>query len=168
LSILIRKISRAKWPEQGVLTDIADIPGDAITADLRTTANTLSFWAVKDIDELKNVIVALATVPTAKGFDSIPVIWIDEDTIKQFGLGVNESIGITAAKHYADNHRDLVELTYSSLGTVAGIVMSAINDGQYERVTTSKVKDYTREAYRNGEIDLDLLHDAMKEKIKKL
>ena len=40
---LARKISRAKWGAGGLLTP-DEIPADAITLDLRTQGNALSFW----------------------------------------------------------------------------------------------------------------------------
>jgi hypothetical protein len=41
--VLARKVARAKWEPRSDLGD-GTIAADAVTADLRTTENTLSFW----------------------------------------------------------------------------------------------------------------------------
>ena len=43
MSVLARKISRAKWEATKDLGD-GEIQADAVSADLRTMGNTLSFW----------------------------------------------------------------------------------------------------------------------------
>ena len=59
---LTRKITRAKWEaKQGLAAD--EIPSDAITIDLRTQGNALSFWqcptdAVSDVEEAALAIAA--------------------------------------------------------------------------------------------------------------
>ena len=44
---LARKISLAKWSKKGEL-EVGEIAADAVTADLRTQDNKLSFWRCGD------------------------------------------------------------------------------------------------------------------------
>ena len=82
---LARKISRAKWdPKAGLTAD--EIPADAVTADLRTQDNALSFWAcgsgdTRELDE----VVLLQWVPVPERLDTSPFtklkLWIDRETL---------------------------------------------------------------------------------------
>ena len=47
---LIRKIARAKWESKDDLSK-EEIPADAVTVDLRTSDNVLSFWNANRILE---------------------------------------------------------------------------------------------------------------------
>ena len=57
LAILVRKIARAKWPDE--LCGIDKLNGDAIS-DLRTTNNTISLWRVASEAELPSAMLALS------------------------------------------------------------------------------------------------------------
>ena len=47
MALYVRKISRAKWPEDvSEFNNIAELKSDAL-ADLRTQNNTLSFWKIE-------------------------------------------------------------------------------------------------------------------------
>ncbi len=62
MGFLTRKISLAKWQGNGDLDD-SEIQADAVTADLKTTGNALSFWARESVedDDLQRAVLALAT-----------------------------------------------------------------------------------------------------------
>jgi hypothetical protein len=58
---LARMITRPKWqPKQGLASD--EIPADAITADLRTSNNVLSFWQCGEATdpEISTAVLAIA------------------------------------------------------------------------------------------------------------
>ena len=61
MSVLARKISRAKWEATKDLGD-GEIQADAVSADLRTMGNTLSFWrcASASDDALGRTVLAMA------------------------------------------------------------------------------------------------------------
>ena len=167
MSLLVRKISRAKWPEKNSTIKIDNLQADAVS-ELRTSKNTLSFWAIDNVSELKNAVVALAVAPLASRLEKIDVIWIDDKDLTQLGIEIEPTKGVTAAIEYADTHRDVCNLTYSSLGIMAKAVMDAIHAGRHERIGKKEVKDYVKEALLNGYIDLNLCKDEMKTELHKL
>ena len=150
------------------MINLDTLQADAITGDLRTNKNTLSFWAVNDIDELKKAVVALSFMPVSTDLEKIDVIWIDDKDLTQQGLVIEPTKGKTAAIRHIDIHRDVCNLTYSSLGIVASAVMNAIHSGCYKRIGATMVKDYAKEALINGEIDTNLCDPKLKVKLSKL
>ena len=73
MAVLARKISRAKWEASDDLGE-GEIQADAVSADLRTTGNTLSFWRCTSASEtdLQRVILALTAAHRPKN----PARWI--------------------------------------------------------------------------------------------
>ena len=70
---LARKITRAKWVSADL--DSGEIPADAVTADLRTKNNTLSFWQCGDGTEegLNEAVLALAAA--GQRVENIDIVW---------------------------------------------------------------------------------------------
>jgi hypothetical protein len=103
---LARKISRAKW-QSGAFAD-DEIAADAITVDLRTTSNTLSFWtcATPNEAELNQVVLALAT--TAERLDKFDVAWISEQSVNDAGLATKNTEGKTPVENLRKRHADIV------------------------------------------------------------
>lgn len=61
MTYLVRKITRIKWDVAEGLAK-SEIPADAISVDLRTKSNALSFWqcASESSDDIAEVALALA------------------------------------------------------------------------------------------------------------
>ena len=81
---LIRKITRAKWGlKQGLSSE--EIPADAVTVDLRTKENSLSFWKCKS-DSRENIKeVALAIVAAGNSVERLDLICIANDKLQEDG-----------------------------------------------------------------------------------
>lgn len=94
MPFLSRKFSRSKW--EGCDPYKPDeIPADAITSDLRTSANTLSFWICTDEEvarrDLRTTVLAMAA--NYERLDKIDVCWISEAEAEDAGLILNPSSG---------------------------------------------------------------------------
>jgi hypothetical protein len=76
---LARKITCAKWESREGFA-AGGIPADAVTADLRTTGNTLSFWKCEPPpdDGIGAVVLGLAT--GAARIDWLDLVWVEEDS----------------------------------------------------------------------------------------
>ena len=63
MPVLARKIARAKWEPKPELGN-DEIAADAVTADLKTTGNTLSFWRCESSSaaDLQREIVKSCTI----------------------------------------------------------------------------------------------------------
>lgn len=82
---LARKITRAKWTHKRGQLAKGEIAADAVTADLRTQDNALSFWrcpaeARDDIEK-----AALAIAATRDRVDKIEIVWLTEDELLAAG-----------------------------------------------------------------------------------
>ena len=70
-----RKITRAKWMRHPELS-AGEIAADAVTADLRTSGNALSFWRCGSAAEVEVERVALAMAAAGDRIDRLDLVWI--------------------------------------------------------------------------------------------
>ena len=151
MAFLVRKIARAKWPED--TCDILDLCGDAIS-DLRTTGNTLSLWRIESEDDLPTAALALSASSKSDKIETISLVWISEDLLREKLIPIDEhSPGDTIVSDLVGLHRDLYGITYQSLGDIASILMSElIEQKHYKRYSRSVVKDALAKAYIDNRI----------------
>ncbi|TVR63975.1 MAG: hypothetical protein EA420_06150 [Candidatus Competibacteraceae bacterium] len=90
MAYLARKITRPKWESREGFA-AGEIPADAVTADLRTTGNTLSFWTCEPPpdDGIRAVVLALAT--GADRLDRMDLVWVEEEAFRANGIALNPS-----------------------------------------------------------------------------
>ena len=149
---LARKISRAKWGAGGLLTP-DEIPADAITSDLRTQGNALSFWQCgggtkKEVEE-----AALALLAAGNRIDRIDVVWLDDDKLRQDGQELTETDGKTAVEELIDQHMDLSSIDYKCLGLVASRIIEAMGNDQYRRLSKREAMNLLSAAIEQGRLD---------------
>lgn len=145
MAYFVRKISRAKWPDEEC--DVSVLNADAIS-DLRTTANTLSVWKIDELDELDNAVLALSASSKSERIETINVVWITEEEIKANGIDIDEDVpGDTVIESLVSSHRDLCNLSYSSIGQISKLIMQEIAHNNCKRYTKSQVKNVLVRAY---------------------
>lgn len=71
MSYYIRKISRAKWPEDVSEAEVKDVRADAITGCLRTTSDELSLWKVEKIGNPEEDALFLTSLKSDGNFAKI-------------------------------------------------------------------------------------------------
>lgn len=153
MALYVRKISRAKWPKDvSEFNNIAELKSDAL-ADLRTQNNTLSFWKIESELDLESAILALSASSSTSKIENVSIIWIEEEAIKSKGFIIDENApGDTVVQDLKDAHRDLCELTYASLGTVAEIIIQSLKDEKYKRYPRNTVKQLLVKAYQDNRV----------------
>jgi hypothetical protein len=161
---LVRKIAPAKWSSARSLEVLS---ADALTADLRTTDNTLSLWEISGEDELNDAVLALAISKKAKKFEKMDLVLIPKDTILAKQLSIRESPGDTFAEKLSDTHREVVDLKYPSLGVFAQIIIDLFSEKAPITITKTKVENIVKAAYHNKTIDVSCLPEDMKKILKK-
>lgn len=166
MGVLSRKISLAKWHSEDLT--IGEIPADALTSDLRTTGNTLSFWRCisGEDSELRKVVTALAAA--ADRVDRMDLAWFDEMEIERKRIESADSPGRTPIESLRSSHVDLTHLDVKRLGNVAGLVADAIGRGDYLRITRKQVLGIVIEAVRDRLLVLDDLQPRVREQVEKL
>lgn len=148
MAFFVRKISRNKWPSN--MCDINDLSADAIS-DLRTTNNTLSIWRVDSEDELEHAILALAASSKVSRIENMSIVWIDEKELEKYGIKISDKEpGDTVVDDLKRTHRDICDVTYKSLGDIARIILSEINEKEHvKRITKTEVRNLLVSAYND-------------------
>ena len=147
---LARKITRAKWE---LVQD--RISADAVTGDLRTRGNSLSFWQCgkgqkTDVEE-----AALAIAAGQDRVDRLDIVWLPDHRLADGDQEIIPTRGKTPVPELANRHVDVRRLNYVKLGVVANLVHTAIEDGQYVRLPKAHVKKLLIEAASKGRIDTE-------------
>ena len=164
--LLTRKISRAKWPNENTAESefsASQVRADAITADLRTRYDTLSFWKCQDADGLGDMVLAVAA-----GYDRlqpVDLVWLKYDALPD-GLQLRDTEGDTKVADLVDSHVDACHLDYKMLGKIAHRIARAVNDlEQYHRYTRAEVRVLLLTAIENGRLDRTQLKDKLRKKL---
>ena len=161
---LARKITRAKWLQRPELAQ-GEIAADAVTADLRTNGNALSFWRCDTGAEDQVEAVALAMAASGDRIDKLDVVWIAERHFAEDGQTWEATEGRTPVAELRRRHVDLQRLDYVRLGNVARHVAAAIESEWCLRLTRRRVKMLIVAAVRRDEVALDDLADRVRDEV---
>ena len=164
---LVRKITRAKWgPQEGLSSE--EIPADAITADLRTKGNSLSFWECKSNSRENVEEAALAMVAAGNCVERFDLVWIANDKLNEDGQTWKYSDGRTPVGDLVKQHVDVYQLDYVRLGKIACRIVTAIKAGEHVRLTKDSLTKLLVTAVKQGRIDLNNLEEKVKAEVQKL
>lgn len=161
---LARKITRSKWGDP-LPAGAAQIPADAVTADLRTQDNSLSFWKCGGgtRSEVDDAVLALAS---AWGrIDKIDIVWISEEDLMSSGNELRYTDGKTPVADLVRRHVDVYCLNYARLGEIALCIVRAIMAGRYERLTRKKVTEVLIAAIDGQRVELQALANKVQDEI---
>jgi hypothetical protein len=161
---LARKITRAKWLQRPELAQ-GEIAADAVTEDLRTNGNALSFWRCDTGAEDQVEAVALAMAASGDRIDKLDVVWIAERHFAEDGQTWEATEGRTPVAELRRRHVDLQRLDYVRLGNVARHVAAAIESERCLRLTRRRVKMLLVAAVRRDEVALDDLADRVRDEV---
>lgn len=147
-----RKISSAKWKKRGGLAE-GEIQADAVTGDLRSNKNAVSFWRCGSggITDIENV--ALAIAAAAERIHTVDVVWLPTEQLLEDRQTFVDSPGETPVADLVDSHVDLSRLDLVRLGRLANRVVEAVGSGRCLRVPRSRVKSLLMSAVATNRID---------------
>lgn len=162
---LARKITRAKWDKDGFAD--GEVPADAITADLRTKDNKLSFWQCGDgtICEVEEAALALAAA--AERVEKLEIVWVSAEDLHADGQTKDETEGRTPVAELLSRHVDVSLLDYTRLGKVAYRIATAMKDDQYEQLTRRRVADLIAKAVEQGRVELSELKEKVRSEVRR-
>ena len=163
---LAHKISYAKWSKSLDLP-VNQIPADAITADLRTQGNTLSFWNCGDNQVTKEALdeVTLAILTDLDKAAKIYLIWLKKETLEQDGYIIKQTDGKTKVPDLVSFHYDVCNLDYKRLGDMARRVQEAVTDGLWKQLRRDEVLELAVNAGRNGRLDTEKLKPKLRSEV---
>lgn len=169
MTYYVRKISRAKWPNNEHESDfdydnfdINELKADAITGCIKTSSNELSLWKIESKDEDINAIL-----PIVAGFEkpnTFDIVYIQEEDLKEAGIELNKTKGRTPVIELQELHYDADVKNYSGLGTFAKIITHALKDN-YKRIKEKDVKKIIEKAIADGKLNKEDLDLKMQEKL---
>lgn len=148
---LARMITRHKWqPKDGLAPD--EIPADAITADLRTKDNTLSFWQCGQATDLEVSDAVLAIAAGRDRIQKLDIVWILTDEMKSDGQSIRSNRGRTPVAGLSERHVDVCDLDYRRLGRIGGRVAAAISHEHWKRFRRRQIVALLAAAVKNGRL----------------
>lgn len=116
MPLVLRKIKKAKWYKNGVVSWLkeGELQADALT-DLKTTNNRLSVWLVQDDkSNLDRIITALAS--KCEYSTNIDFALLDQSILEQLVIKWEKTIGDSHDDEINHiSHLDLIELTARKL-----------------------------------------------------
>ena len=162
---LVRIITRAKWPAETqypeAKTDYCYIPADAVTVDLRTQNNTLSFWCSETEEKLNDAVLAVAA--NRERIQKIDYVWLKLDELRDDGYTFEKSKGQTPVIDLVDQHVDITSLDYCQLGKIAKRVMDAIEEKRWNRLNKNEVQNLLQTALDEDRIDCKFVNEKLRE-----
>ena len=163
---LARKITRAKWETKQELS-AGEISADAVTSDLRTQGNMLSFWQCGIGGEAEVEEAALAIAAAGDRVDRLDIVWLSDDELQADGQKWDETVGRTPVRELIRRHVDVSRLDYVRLGKVAHRVVAAIEEDRYLRLTKVRVKSLLAAAVEQGRVALEDLEEKVQAEVQR-
>lgn len=163
---LARMITRSKWePKPGIRA--GEISADAVTGDLRTQDNSLSFWRCTSgtLEEFKEVALAIAAGRDVVA--KVEIVWLGVEDLQADGQALEDTNGRTPVKDLVGLHVDVGQLDYVRLGKVADRVVSALDEERYQLLTRVRVRKLIASAVAAGRVSLDNLKDKVRAEVQK-
>ncbi len=158
---LARKISGAKWEKRPEFAQ-DEIPADAVTTDLRTKQNALSFWRCGGGETTDVEDVALAIAAAADRIEKVDVVWLPTEQLLEDRQTFMDSPGMTPVADLVDSHVDLSRLDLVRLGRLANRVVEAIGAGRSQRVPRARVKSLLVNAVLTNRIEPERLSEKIR------
>ena len=142
-----------------------EIAADAVTADLRTSGNALSFWRCGSAAEVEVERVALAMAAAGDRIDRLDLVWIAGEHLAADGQAWEDTDGQTPIVESRSLHVDVLRLDYVRLGSVAQRVADAIVSERCVRFTRARVKKLLVAAVTRGDVAVADLADRIREEV---
>lgn len=164
MGFLARKVTRAKWTAKRGL-QAGELPADAVTADLRTQDNALSFWRCGDATVQGIRRAQLAVAAAAERLDKMDLAWVDKSTLEDDGVRFEKSPGRTPVAELVNEHEDAMHLDLVRLGAVAKRVAESITADRYQRLTRKEVLKLLRSAVDERLVAVESLSAGLQQEV---
>ena len=155
---LARKINRAKWdPTAGLL--LSNVRSDAITIDLRTQYDKLSFWkcGTGPADEENIQAVAMAIASANPSWGKLDIVWLHVENLQQDAQVWECVEGESPIKDLNDRHVHAIQLNYGRLGNLAERIVNAINADQIRRFDKDEIVKLLGQAVKQDRLNIEHL-----------
>lgn len=162
MTLLIRKISLAKWMQNKIL-DGEEISADAITGCMRTNDNALSAWKITNEDEIEEAILAI--VSKYKKPDKTDVVSIEPEFLNDNKFMLNETSGNTPVIDLRNKHVDISKFNYKSLGVLGNYIVKRIKEEKVMTFTSGHIKRIIKKAIELNRVKREDLEESLIKKV---
>lgn len=162
MEYLVRRFVENDWPDDNTeFSSIMEWKANSITRGLRIENDVLSWWLIKDLDELTQIAISIASV--FKSSSRVFVIAVPYSDIEEQDIEIefSDKDALTAVKDFRDRHYNLSNLSIGKLVKLAELV--ALNARKRENRKTVSFKDILSEIKSLKEqekLDIQLLGEA--------
>lgn len=163
MGYLVRMINKEQnWAQyQQEIPAIDQINADSIS-ELATTDNCVSTWYIDTKEDINQAVLALTS--GFRNLDSIKLVVLNMDSLKQYGLVAKQSeeTAFTKAKGYEKYHYDIIDLNHHSLGSLAQFIMKTLHDNGVINVDKPSIVEILSKAMAEEIVDFDSLDKNLK------
>jgi len=156
---LVRKIDRTKWMQNDIVRG-EEVSADAITNCMKTKGNALSVWKVASESSLDQAILAMSS--QFEYLETIDVVVLDEPVLQDAGLQIVATPSTTTVEHLVNTHRDIVGLTYASLGTLARFIVEGFKADRVRRFTRGQLRKLLAQALKDGTLSMQDVKESVR------
>ena len=163
---LAHKISLAKW-DKILNLPVNLIPADAITTDLRTEGNTLSFWNCGDQQVTMAALeeVSLAILTEFNRAQKIYLFWLNKEALEACGYHIEQTDGKTKVPDLVSLHHDICDLDYELLGDMARRVQEALIAEHWRQLRREEVLKLAVDATMDKRLDIEDLKPQFRSEV---
>ena len=149
------------------VVDVRELDADILRQELGTTGNSLSFWKCDSLEKINDTIKAILLSTT--GIRTSRFYVLSDEIIEKYGFKMDDSqLGVTGYKGFEQLHINMIELTYSKIGTILKMLNEVFKDPQNTpKLDRDKVKAYIMEVKQAGLLNEDALQDQLRKDIDK-
>lgn len=158
MSVLMKKIERAKWLQKEILAG-EPVSADAITINLRSKDNKISFWEMEKGEDIEDVLLAVIT--NCDRVTASDIVIIDKEVIRKEGLTIEYEEGITKVDDMKDKHRNVYDMDYNKLGILAKLIVEEFKKNEVKRYTRKQIIGIIKNALNMERINIADLKDSM-------
>ena len=123
MPLLVRKIDKKTWLQNDILGG-EPISADAVTNCLNTKRNCLSLWRIAERSEIDEAVLAQATM--FEHLDSIDVVILDEESLRERGVPIKDAPGDTKVAELEDWHVHAADLNIDTLSELAKSIAESL------------------------------------------
>ena len=160
----VRIINRALWPKTDDIMhgfDVDKLEAKTITKEFRNNDNTLSLWAVENVDD-----AVLAMITSANKIDDMWTLKISDSIIENSKLEVKNEATHPNVKGIGQFHYNIKNLTYKSLADVSNVIIEALkNEENLREYTKNDIQEILDDAIEQGRVDPKLLRFKYKKEV---
>lgn len=130
---------------------------------MKTKGNALSTWQIAAEHAIGDAVLAIVSSHTH--LDTIDVVCLDPSSLRNKGIDLQSTPRLTPVKELADQHINICNLTYRTLGILAEHIVQVIKEKKVLRYTKGNIKKLLNGAINLGRLEKDALCESLRNKL---